>query len=88
MVPLDRDFISQSAAVLHSLLLTYFLCTKLPDRRVNRQRVSQLPPHLPLLNPVECFSDGADVGLFDYVTALGGSGQEKDLFLDVGGEVV
>jgi len=41
-----------------------------------------------LLAPVERFGDGADVGFFDCVTALGGSGQEEDFFLNVGGEVV
>ena len=43
---------------------------------------------MPLLVPVERFGDRTDVGLFDCVTALGGPGQEEDLFLDVGGEVV
>ncbi len=48
----------------------------------------QLVPHLPLLVPVERFSDRTDIGFFDWIAALGGSGQEEDLFLDVGGEVV
>ena len=88
MVPLDRDFIRQSAAVLLSLLRTYSLCTKLPDRNVNRRSVFQFPPHLPLLVPVERSSHGAVVGIFDRVTDLGCSWQEEDLFLDVGREIV
>lgn len=48
----------------------------------------QFPTHLPLLVPVERLGNRADVGLFDRVTALGGPGQEEDLFLNVGGEVV
>ncbi len=63
----------QSAAVLHSLLLTYSHCTKLPDRRVNRQRVSQFPPHLPLLVPVERFSDGANTAPNDGISSEKGS---------------
>jgi hypothetical protein len=43
---------------------------------------------LPLLVPVERFGNGADVGFFDRIAALGGSGQKQNLFLDVGGEVV
>ena len=43
---------------------------------------------MPLLIPVERLCDWADVGFFDRIAALGGSGQEEDLFLDVGGEVV
>lgn len=48
----------------------------------------QLVPHLSLLTPVERFGDGAKVGFFDRIAALSDSGQEEDLFLDVGGEVV
>jgi hypothetical protein len=51
-------------------------------------RPQQQLPHLPQVVPVERLGDGADVGLFDCVTAVGGPGQEEDLFLDVGGEVV
>lgn len=43
---------------------------------------------MPLHFPVERFGDGTDVGLSDCVSALGGSGKEEDLFLDVRGEVV
>ena len=57
------------------------------DRRVN-DALTQPIPHLPLLVPVKRFGDGADVGFFDRVTALGGPGQEEDVLLDVGGEVV
>lgn len=34
------------------------------------------------------FGDAADVGLSDCVSALGGSGKEEELFLNVRGEVV
>jgi hypothetical protein len=43
---------------------------------------------LPLLAPVERLGNGTDVDLVDCVAALGSAGQEEDLFLDVGGEVV
>ena len=41
---------------------------------------------MPLLVPVERLGDRADVGLFDRVTAVGGSGQEEDIFLNIEGE--
>ena len=50
--------------------------------------MTQPTTHLPLVVPVERFGDRSDVGFFDCVAALGGSGQEKNLFLNVGGEVV
>ena len=50
--------------------------------------LTQPSGHLPLLVPVECFGDKAEFGILDYIAAMGGSGQEEDLFLDVGGEVV
>lgn len=71
--------------------LTANCCRRLPRVRFSLQDNSTLTQpilHLPLLVPVERFSDGADAGLFDRIAALGGSGQEEDLFLDVGGEVV
>lgn len=43
---------------------------------------------MPLLAPVERLGNGTDVDLVDCVAAFGGAGQEEDLFLDVGGEVV
>ena len=45
-------------------------------------------PHLPLLRPVERFGNRTNVGFFDWIAALGGSGQEGDFFLNVGGEIV
>lgn len=43
---------------------------------------------MPLLVPVESFGDRAEFGLFHCITALGSSGQEEDLFLDISGEAV
>ena len=62
-------------------------CFLLNDRGRSLHRF-ELLPHFALVLPVERFGDGAKVGLFDCVTSLGGSGQEEDLFLDVGGEVI
>ena len=45
------------------------------DRRVN-DALTQPIPHLPLLAPVERLGDGTDVGFFDRIATLGGSGQE------------
>ena len=95
LLPSERKFLPQTIALSGLQVLASYIADclrptepalKLADRRVNSLRVSlQFPPHLPLLVPVERFGDGAKVGLFDRVTALGGSGEEEDLFLNVGG---
>ncbi len=69
-------------------ILNFRLSADVTQRAAQLLSLTQPIPHLPLFVPVERLGDGADVGIFDCVADLGGSGQEEDLFLDVSGEVV